>query len=84
MLTVSRVADAGGFAARGGTDHPYVLMRAVNLAQDLRASGDEGRSAAVFDDAVARLTGLLGPEHPEVRAAAAGERLEGDIEPPPT
>jgi tetratricopeptide (TPR) repeat protein len=76
--------DAEGERARGGADHPYVLMRTVNLAHDVRAAGDTRRADALLDDAVGRLRALLGPEHPEVMEAAAGRRLEGDIEPPPT
>ncbi|SDT02290.1 Tetratricopeptide repeat-containing protein [Actinoplanes derwentensis] len=68
----------------GAADHPYVLMRAVNLAHDLRADGQTDRAAAMFDDAVDRLRAHLGPGHPEVADAVAGRRLEGDIEPPPT
>ncbi|GIM93913.1 FxSxx-COOH system tetratricopeptide repeat protein [Paractinoplanes toevensis] len=84
MLELGREANADGFAVRDGADHPYVLMRTVNLAHDVRACGDEERAAKLFDGAVEQLTAVLGAEHPEVRAAVAGERLEGDIEPPPT
>ncbi|WP_308285685.1 FxSxx-COOH system tetratricopeptide repeat protein [Actinoplanes hulinensis] len=84
MLRLSREADAKGTAARGGQDHPYVLMRAINLSLDLRATGAEERGAALFRDSLDQLSGLLGASHPEVAAAAAGQRLEGDIEAPPT
>jgi tetratricopeptide (TPR) repeat protein len=68
----------------GGAQHPYVLMRVVNLAHDMRAAGRRERATALFGEAVSNLRGLLGAEHPEVVDAAAGRRLEGDIEPPPT
>ncbi len=68
----------------GAGDHPYVLMREINLAHDLRATGDEQRGARMFEDAVSRLRDQLGADHPEVADAVAGRRLEGDIEPPPT
>ncbi|WP_436533747.1 FxSxx-COOH system tetratricopeptide repeat protein [Actinoplanes sp. HUAS TT8] len=74
MLTLSSAAG----------DHPYVLMRAVNLAFDLRAVGQDERATTLFDDAVTTLRTQLGDDHPEVLAAVAGNRLEGDIEPPPT
>jgi tetratricopeptide (TPR) repeat protein len=83
-LEISKAKDAEGILARGGADHPYVLMRAVNLAHDLRAAGEEERAAPLFGESVDRLATLLGTDHPEVVEAAAGRRLEGDIEPPPT
>ena len=67
-----------------GAQHPYVLMRAINLAHDLRAIGDQDRADELYDDAIERLSGSLGAKHPEVLDAAAGLRLEGDVEPPPT
>ncbi len=79
MLELSRAA-----VSESHSEHPYVLMRAVNLAHDLRAAGAEERAVAVLGDAVSRLQDVLGAEHPEVFEAAAGRRLEGDIEPPPT
>ncbi|MGK5680250.1 FxSxx-COOH system tetratricopeptide repeat protein [Actinoplanes sp. URMC 104] len=74
MVDLSRAAGA----------HPYVLMRIVNLSHDVRAAGDEKRATDLFDDALERLRQSLGEDHPEVLEAAAGRRLEGDIEPPPT
>ncbi|WP_306208502.1 FxSxx-COOH system tetratricopeptide repeat protein [Actinoplanes sp. RD1] len=58
-----------------GEEHPETLVAAVNLALD-----KEGDHPA----AVARLARALGDDHPGVQAAAAGARLECDIEPPPT
>lgn len=62
-----------------GEDHPETWVCAINLALDLGTAGQPAHR-----DAVARLGALLGPDHPDVRAAAAGIRLESDIEPPPT
>ncbi|MEU4243726.1 FxSxx-COOH system tetratricopeptide repeat protein [Actinoplanes sp. NPDC026619] len=58
-----------------GDEHPETWMCAANLALDREASRRE-----VAD----RLAALLGADHPDVRAAVAGKRLECDIEPPPT
>ncbi|WP_305788151.1 FxSxx-COOH system tetratricopeptide repeat protein [Symbioplanes lichenis] len=58
-----------------GEEHPETLVAAVNLALDTK--GDHPA-------AVARLAAVLGEDHPGVQAAAAGARLECDIEPPPT
>jgi tetratricopeptide (TPR) repeat protein len=65
-------------------DHPYVLMRGVNLGHDLTAAGQEEAGAALLADMVAQLRAQLGEDHPEVAEAVAGNRLEGDIEPPPS
>jgi hypothetical protein len=67
-----------------GEEHPYVLMRMVNLALDLRATGATAEADDMRQRAVDGLTAVLGPEHREVVTAGRGERLEGDIEPPPT
>ncbi|MFI5910254.1 FxSxx-COOH system tetratricopeptide repeat protein [Dactylosporangium sp. NPDC051541] len=83
-LRRSEAGSGGPHEARDGADHPYVLARAVNLAHDLRAAG---RPAEADDRLAAALAGLrhaLGINHPEVLAAERGERLEGDIEAPPT
>ena len=84
MVRLSSAADSGGHDARSGADHPYVVMREINRSHDLRATGEEEQGEALFQDAVRRLRAILGDNHPEVVAAQEGERLEGDIEPPPT
>lgn len=66
-----------GFLRVRGESHPETWACAANLALDL---GDAGLRQRALD----RLSALLGADHPEVRAAFAGGRLEGDIEPPPT
>jgi tetratricopeptide (TPR) repeat protein len=80
MLELSRAAAL----PEAGAQHPYVLMRIVNLAHDLRACGEQERADALLGDAVGRLRELLGAGHHDVLDAEAGRRLEGDIEPPPT
>ncbi|MEU4216605.1 FxSxx-COOH system tetratricopeptide repeat protein [Actinoplanes sp. NPDC026623] len=84
MLRLSRSGDPKSTAARDGKENPYILMRAINLSHDLRAAGQEERGTTLFRESLAQLEGLLGANHPEVRAAAGNKRLEGDIEPPPT
>jgi tetratricopeptide (TPR) repeat protein len=71
-------------AARLRDPHPYALARDINTSHDMRAVGREDEGAALFERALAELRGVLGAEHPEVTAAVTGERLESDIEPPPT
>jgi len=83
MLELSR-PYGGQHEARGGTEHPYLLMRAVNLAHDLRAVGDRERAEDVLAEALRGLRESLGPDHPDVRAIERRQRTEGDIEPPPT
>jgi hypothetical protein len=61
-----------------------VLMRGINLARDLRATGDASAADELHDDCVGSLQQLLGATHPEVAAIEAGLRAEGDIEAPPT
>ncbi|MBE1533025.1 FxSxx-COOH system tetratricopeptide repeat protein [Actinomadura algeriensis] len=80
-------ADTGGKALAGflaafGADHPLTLQCAVNLAADVAAAGGDG-AAAVEGDPVRRLAERLGTDHPVARAAARGERLDFDFEPPP-
>jgi len=84
MLELSREADRGAAQARDGAEHPYVLMRAINLSQDLRAVGAADAAEELLQESLAGLRQSLGADHPEVMLAAAGHRLEGDIEPPPT
>src|SRR5947207_3661604 len=68
MVDASRATAGGGHEARGGGEHPYLLMRAINLSQDVRATG--GRDAdAIFAEAVAGLRRTLGSDHPDVVAA---------------
>ncbi|MFD0904647.1 FxSxx-COOH system tetratricopeptide repeat protein [Actinomadura sediminis] len=82
-------ADRGGKALAGflavfGPDHPLTLQCAVNLAADVAAAGRSGDGAAVLEgDPVRRLAERLGADHPVAQAAARGDRLDFDFEPPP-
>ncbi len=80
----SREAAGGGHPARRGGEHPYVLMREVNLAHDMRAAGDEVQAEALRQEALSGLRLSLEAGHPDLVAAAGDRRTEGDIEPPPT
>ena len=66
-----------------GEAHPDTLICMVNLARDLTGR-DDRRQREILDRAVAGLVAALGPDHPVTTAARAGERLECDVEPPPT
>jgi tetratricopeptide (TPR) repeat protein len=84
MLERSRRVSGGPHEVRDNAEHPYLLARAVNLAHDLRATGATEEAEALARDALEGLRQALGANHPEVLAAEHGERLEGDIEAPPT
>lgn len=61
--------------------HPDMLVCAVNLGIVTREA-DPGGAQALIETGLAALREALGPEHPQVRTAAKGERGECDIEPP--
>jgi tetratricopeptide (TPR) repeat protein len=84
MLQISRETSGGGHEARDGIEHPYLLMRAINLAHDLRATGAVEEGDALFDESFVSLRRFLGAEHHELVAIENGQRAEGDIESPPT
>jgi len=84
MLELSQATTGGGHEARNGAQHPYLLMRKINLSHDLRAVGQDQDADAHFAAALAGLKESLGNDHPEVRMIERGERTEGDIEAPPT
>ncbi|GAA3954030.1 hypothetical protein GCM10023085_40690 [Actinomadura viridis] len=87
------------FQARHGPTHPYTLACAHNHAMICRALGDPGAPSGAADPpgtgdssgagappgagTPAALGAVLGADHPEVRAAAGGDLLDCDIEPPP-
>ncbi|GAA0903096.1 FxSxx-COOH system tetratricopeptide repeat protein [Virgisporangium aurantiacum] len=66
-----------------GPRHPYTLACAVNAALAV-ADDDAEADLARLGQAVAGLAEVLGPEHPETRAAQQRSWAECDIEPPPT
>ena len=84
MRELSGSSYHGGHAARDGAEHPYLLSRAINLSHDLRATGSVEEGKSLFQESLAGLRHALGNDHPEVAAAEQLQRLEGDIEPPPT
>ena len=83
MLEMSR-SYGGVHEARDNAEHPYLLMREITLAHDLRALGEQAEADRIFGRAVTGLRKALGPNHPDVVAIERRQRPEGDIEPPPT
>jgi tetratricopeptide (TPR) repeat protein len=75
-------AEVAGIAARTrGPNHPDTLLYLVNLSIDQQAAGDSD-GQLLFEDTLARLARVLGPEHPVFIDTAAGRRAEFDIETP--
>jgi tetratricopeptide (TPR) repeat protein len=68
--------------ANGREQHPDTLICAINLGLLTRAKSPQS-AQALIEPSLNKLRELLGPEHPQVVAAARGERGECDIEPPP-
>lgn len=68
---------------RVGEDHPLALGCAANLALDLRAAGDSDAADALLARTMSGYSRMLGADHPEAQAAAAGERINFDFDPPP-
>lgn len=66
-----------------GESHPYTLSCALNLALDLRDLGERARYREMLGDVLDRYRRTLGDTHPEAKLAAARERADCDIEPPP-
>lgn len=65
-------------------DHPDVLAAASNLVASRRAAGARIEAQRLREDTLPRYLRKLGRDHPNAMAAMAGERLNCDIEPPPT
>ncbi|MBB2946642.1 tetratricopeptide (TPR) repeat protein [Actinoplanes lutulentus] len=84
VLDRSRRVSGGPHEVRGGARHPYLIARAVNLSHDLRSAGATTEADQLLSTSLEELGQALAPPHPELTAARAGERLECDIEPPPT
>ena len=66
-----------------GHNHPLTLGCAANLALDTRAAGETDAAEQLAADTITRYGEMLGPQHPDVRAAAIGQRLDFDFDPPP-
>ncbi|WP_127498997.1 FxSxx-COOH system tetratricopeptide repeat protein [Actinoplanes solisilvae] len=66
----------------GRAEHPDTLVCAINLGLLTRAE-DPQSAQTLIEPALNTLRERLGAEHPQVVAAARGERGECDIEPPP-
>ena len=62
--------------------HPDMLIAQINLGL-LTRTWDPGAGQSLIEKGLNGLREALGPEHPQVLAAARGERGECDIEPPP-
>src|SRR5439155_916990 len=45
MVDASRAIAGGGHEARDGAEHPYLLLRGINLSHDLRATGSRDADA---------------------------------------
>jgi tetratricopeptide (TPR) repeat protein len=67
-----------------GPRHSDTLVAAANLALDRAVNGARGAASVGprIDEVLADLRRTLGPDHLAVRNAAAGVRLECDVEPP--
>jgi len=75
-------AEVAQTAARSrGPSHPDTLLYLVSLSIDQRAAGDSD-GQRLFEETLARLARVLGPEHPVLIDTAAGRRAEFDIEIP--
>jgi thioredoxin-like negative regulator of GroEL len=66
----------------GREAHPDVLICAINLGLVTRSS-DWDAGQAMVEPSLETLRNAIGPGHPQVVAAAQGQRGECDIEPPP-
>ena len=66
-----------------GSDHPFTLGCAANLVTDLRAGGAAAEAESLHADIMRRYAAGLGLSHPDAAAAAKGQRLDFDFDPPP-
>ncbi|MEE1827073.1 FxSxx-COOH system tetratricopeptide repeat protein [Streptomyces sp. BE20] len=73
----------GLLSGRLGPDHPDALAAAGCLALALAAAGAGERAAVTAERALGLARQALGQDHPVTRALAAGDRLDGEVEPPP-
>jgi tetratricopeptide (TPR) repeat protein len=66
-----------------GVDHILTLGGAVNLVLDLSADGATEEADALREDTLTRYRRTLPGDHPDVRLATSGSRIEWDFDPPP-
>jgi len=66
-----------------GEDYPMTLGCAANLIVDLRTLGEDTEADALFADTMRRYESTLGLGHPDAVAAAGGQRLDFEFDPPP-
>lgn len=65
-----------------GPNHWRTLGCAANLALDMMATGDEEGGITLRDDTLQRFEGHFGRDYPDAVAAARGDRLNTDFDPP--
>jgi tetratricopeptide (TPR) repeat protein len=65
-----------------GPDHAHTLGCAANVALDMIAEGDEEGGKALQDETLRQLADAYGDESPDYVAAANGNRLDPDFDPP--
>jgi NB-ARC domain/Tetratricopeptide repeat len=82
-LHLSELAYATATEVRGAT-HPDTLAIAANLTIDRWAGGEASQAEELLKDVLTTLRRTLGQTHPIVHDVASGNRLEIDIEPPPS
>ena len=82
-LHLSELAYAMAVEVRG-TNHPDTLAIAANLTIDRWAAGAPDEADELLKEVLTTLRGTLGQTHPVVHDVASGNRLEIDIEPPPS
>lgn len=82
-LSASTLEQSMDPAGRG-PDHPYTLICALNHSINLDAVGRQDEAASLSSDVIRRFVAVLGPDHPDTLMARGQQRIDADIEPPPT
>ncbi|MFI5894619.1 FxSxx-COOH system tetratricopeptide repeat protein [Actinoplanes sp. NPDC051513] len=67
-----------------GPAHPYTLACMLNHALDLEGAGRGHEAEVLRRTAVEGFVRTLGADHPDSQAARNRQRIDADIEPPPT
>lgn len=65
-----------------GPDHAHTLGCAANVALDMIAAGDDEDGKALQDETLRQLAAAYGDNSPDYVAAANGNRLDPDFDPP--